>query len=189
MSNRQKKIGAILIVIFVAAAMYYFIDRYADKDEKQTTTESISDHKDIDNNGVENAGEFVKEGELSFISAKDSSTLAKIKIELADEPAKITKGLMNRRHIPSDAGMLFIFPDYTHRSFWMKNTIIPLDIIFVDRNMRIINIEENTRPQSEMSVASVAPAKYVVEVNAGFASKNYLKAGDYIHFSLDKDSQ
>jgi uncharacterized membrane protein (UPF0127 family) len=84
--------------------------------------------------------------------------------------------------MPESAGMLFIFPQEEVRSFWMKNTYIPLDIIFVDASREIVTIQSNTQPLSTEPVPSYKPAKYVIEVNAGFTSKHNIKEGDRVEF-------
>ena len=90
---------------------------------------------------------------------------------------------MYRESLPEDSGMLFVFGDEAVRSFWMKNTLIPLDMIFIDSNRRIVHIEENTQPceSDPCSIySSQLPAMYVIEVNAGFSERNGLGAGDSV---------
>ena len=79
-------------------------------------------------------------------------------------------------------GMLFIFDDSSPRYFWMKNTYISLDIIYIDENFRIVSIQKTALPRSEESLPSEKPAKYVVEVNAGFTDKYKINKGDKISF-------
>ncbi len=79
-------------------------------------------------------------------------------------------------------GMLFVFEDATPRSFWMKNTYISLDIIYVDADKKIVSIQKSAVPLSEESLPSYKDAMYVVEVNAGFTDKYNIKEGDQISF-------
>lgn len=126
---------------------------------------------------------FEHEGNLTFKSAEKDSSIRAIQIEIAETEATITQGLMNRSSMDFDKGMLFIFDDNVERSFWMKNTIISLDIIFIDINNKIVAIKERTTPYSEAQVTSNnIPAKYVLEVNAGFVSKYGIKVGNEISF-------
>ena len=125
---------------------------------------------------------FTKEGELAFMDASGRDTLSIIDIEIVDTEAEITTGLMYRRSMPVNAGMLFVFDRPEPRSFWMKNTHIPLDIIFIDDFQRIVTIQANTRPMSEASVPSSKPAQYVLEVNAGFCQQQGITEGSYISF-------
>jgi uncharacterized membrane protein (UPF0127 family) len=123
--------------------------------------------------------EFRKDGSLVFIAGGGGDTVA-IDIEVVDSQAEITRGLMYRPYLPESAGMLFIFPREETRSFWMKNTYISLDIIFVNAAFEIVTIQSNTQPLSTAPVPSYKPAKYVIEVNADFTSKNNIKEGDQI---------
>ena len=102
-------------------------------------------------------------------------------VEIARTDAEWEHGLMFRTHMAADHGMLFVFPDSEPRYFWMKNTLIPLDIIFFDANKRLINVSANTpscKADPCPTYASTAPAKYVLELTAGMASKLGLKPGD-----------
>jgi len=111
----------------------------------------------------------------------------KIKVDVAATPYEWTKGLMFREAMAQDLGMLFIFPNSEVRSFWMKNTLIPLDIIFISKDKKIVDIKENFQPcpSSQIfcpSYNSVAESMYVVEVNAEVVSKNNIKVGDKVEF-------
>lgn len=125
---------------------------------------------------------FVKEGELGFLQA-DGRPIVKINIEIAETDAEQQQGLMNRPFMSNDQGMLFIFNRDEPRSFWMRNTIIPLDIIYVNSSMEIIHIAENTEPYSDRPVPSGKPARYVVEVNAGFCAQYGITDGCKIQYS------
>ncbi len=126
---------------------------------------------------------FTKEGELGFIQA-DNKPIVKINIEIALTEAEQQQGLMNRSFMGNDQGMLFIFDVDEPRGFWMHNTIIPLDIIYVNGAMEIVHIAENTEPFSDKSIPSGKPAKYVVEVNAGFCAQYGIKDGCKIQYSM-----
>lgn len=119
---------------------------------------------------------FTKEGELTISRA--GQTLAALDIEIADNPEDIQQGLMYRRSMDEDHGMLFLMSDNDIQSFWMLNTYIPLDIIFIDANKRIVNVAANTTPHNTDPVSSTAPAQYVLEVNAGYAQRKGLQSGD-----------
>ena len=124
---------------------------------------------------------FEQEGNLTF--TREDSVITDIAIEIAETEAAITQGLMYRKSMSFDKGMLFIFPNSETRSFWMKNTSIPLDIIYVNSNMEIVSIKSHTTPFSTDSVPSDGKvAQYVVEVNAGFAGKYGIREGDKISF-------
>lgn len=106
--------------------------------------------------------------------------------ELADEPAEWAKGLMNRTSLAEGHGMLFVFPDERRRSFWMKDTLIPLDIIFVSGSFEIVDIATLQPCAADPcpAYASKSPARYVLEVNAGFAEANSITIGERIAISI-----
>lgn len=133
---------------------------------------------------VADAGpKFAKEGELYFISKANNDTIRKIDVELAETDEERAKGLMDRRSMSDDQGMLFIFSDEEEQSFWMKNTYISLDILYVDKNKEIVSIRKYAAPLSEESLPSFKKAMYVVEVNAGFCDKYHVAFGDKIAFT------
>jgi len=89
-------------------------------------------------------------------------------------------GLMNLEHLAAQNGMLFIFQDSKIIKMWMKNTLIPLDMIFIDENNRIIDIKANNKPLSLKIISSAKKANKVLEINAGLAKKLQIKVGDKI---------
>ncbi|MEO2138417.1 MAG: DUF192 domain-containing protein [bacterium] len=101
-----------------------------------------------------------------------------IRVEVATSPGQLQRGLMWRSEMADDEGMLFVFAEEKPRSFWMKNTPLSLDIIFFDSSGKLVSIAPDTRPYSERSIASGAPARYVLEVVAGFCSRHGLRVGD-----------
>lgn len=109
-------------------------------------------------------------------------------VEIADTREKQALGLMFRDSMPLDHGMLFIFPREAARSFWMKNTRIPLDIMYFDKDLELVSISANTPPcrvNRCPSYPSAAPAMYVLELNAGIASGLGVSAGDRLLLDLD----
>ena len=115
--------------------------------------------------------------------APDGAERALVKIEIADTTAARELGLMYRKHLDEDAGMIFVFPATDRLSFWMKNTEIPLDMIFADAAGKIVGIVENAEPFSEKPVGVAAASCYVLEVNGGFAQRHHVKPGDRLKFS------
>ncbi len=101
-------------------------------------------------------------------------------IYLAVEPAQRSRGLMFVTSMPAAAGMLFIYPPNSRVSMWMKNTVISLDIVFLDATGKIINIAKETEPFSLKSVSAEAPAGFALELNAGAAERLGLGAGQQI---------
>ena len=101
------------------------------------------------------------------------------RLEVADTPRKQQLGLMHRKSLPADRGMLFVFPDARERSFWMKNTYIPLDIISADASGRVVSVKP-MKPLDESPVYSDGDAKYAVELNQGTAKRLGVKPGDVL---------
>lgn len=126
---------------------------------------------------------FKKEGVLSFIGKEKGDTIKTIDIEIAETDEERAKGLMDRTSMTDEQGMLFIFAEAEEQSFWMKNTYISLDIMYVGADQEIVSIQKYATPLSEESLPSFKKAKYVVETNAGFADKYKVKYGDKIAFS------
>jgi uncharacterized membrane protein (UPF0127 family) len=137
------------------------------------------------NNGVnkmKTEPKFRKDGELTFFKSSDSSFQKEINIEIADEDWERSQGLMYRTKMNENQGMLFIFDVEETQSFWMRNTNISLDIMYVNSNKEIVSIQKYATPFSDESLPSEGPAQYVVEVIAGFSDTYDLKAGDKVSF-------
>ena len=130
---------------------------------------------------------FTKHGELFLITPDSNDTIISIDIEIADNEATREMGLMYRQTMPADMGMLFIFDSDEMRSFWMKNTYIALDLIFIDSNDEIVTIREHNEPLIEWSIQSDAPARYVLEVNAGFCYEHMIKKGQTVRINREEN--
>lgn len=110
------------------------------------------------------------------------------KVEIADTAEKQALGLMFRDSMPDDEGMIFVFPNESLRSFWMKNTRIPLDIMYFDKDLKMVSISADTPPCRVSrcpSYPSAGPAMYVLELNAGKASELGVGPGDELIIRLD----
>lgn len=125
---------------------------------------------------------FKYEGDLWFVN-EAGDTLQEIQIEFADTEAKIQYGMMYRRSMDENTGMLFLMPGGMQmRSFWMKNTYVSLDIIYVDDQQRIVSIQKNAQPQSTRSLPSEGPAVYVLEVVGGYCEKYGIDKGTQLYW-------
>ncbi len=113
---------------------------------------------------------------VSFLTA-DGDTISTIEAAVADNDEKRNQGLMDVRDLPKSKGMLFIFDENEPRSFWMANTPLPLDIIFVNKELEIVRIHHSTQPFSEENFLSEKPAKYVIETNAGYCISHDIQEG------------
>lgn len=133
---------------------------------------------------VKTEQKFKKEGALQI--HKDSLETISLDIEVADDEYERQIGLMHRASLEENQGMLFIFDEESQRSFYMKNTYIPLDILFINADNKIVSFTENAEPTDETSLPSKAPAKYVLEINGGLIERWGLEIGDEISFTLNK---
>jgi hypothetical protein len=115
---------------------------------------------------------------VSELTVQTAGGPQKFSIELALSDAQMEQGLMFRRSMPANAGMLFDFKRPTNVTMWMKNTLIPLDMLFLDNGGRIIDIHERAVPYSTDIIAGKAPARYVVELNGGTLARLGIKPGD-----------
>ncbi len=101
-------------------------------------------------------------------------------VELADTPQLRAQGLMFRQELAPDKGMLFDFQEEREVAFWMRNTFIPLDMIFIAADGTVMNIHENARPQDETSIPSRFPVRFVLEIPGGRSAEIGLEVGDKI---------
>jgi uncharacterized protein len=168
----------ILIAIIIIIAGYFIFNYFKDKNDNKY---KVKTNEDLLNNVKE--PQFVKQGELEFIKKDNKSVICKIDIEIADDDAKSQQGLMYRKSMEENRGMLFVFQKPAAHSFWMKNTLISLDIIFIDENKKIIKIHKHTTPLSTKDLPSGGPTLYVVEVNAGYSDKFGINEGDFVNFT------
>lgn len=174
---RRKSRPAVVTVFIIACSLLLFLlvyilaNKLLDKDsnDQGTAMPDTTTGTDI----------FRSDGALSFHSP-DGRMLAGITIEIASTPASREAGLMGRTTMKADRGMLFVFDEMEERSFWMANTPLSLDIIYVNDNNVIVKIQTDATPYSEASIPSVFPAMYVVEVNAGFCALRGIREGDRI---------
>ncbi len=168
--NKNSKSGfvkyttGIILIVFIGFIIFYNLPKEG-KANKVIVKKSII--------------QFEKDGELTFQNA-NGEYISMIDIEIADNDDKRTKGLMDRISMKLNRGMLFLFPYDTIQSFWMKNTVIPLDIIFVNRENEIVTIHKNTVPFDTSQYTSSKPASRVVELNAGYTEQYGITTGDKI---------
>lgn len=149
-------------------SLIVFLSSCKSEPKKEIKTETIS---------------FTKEGELRIFKLASDSTSVAFDIEIAETEYETQTGLMYRPSMEADQGMLFIFPNVSVRSFYMKNTEFPLDIIYIGENQKIVSFQKNAQPYNENSLPSGAPVKYVLEINAGLSDNMALQVGDSISFN------
>ncbi len=98
-------------------------------------------------------------------------------VEVASTPSQRERGLMRRDNMPADHGMLFVFPKARRVTMWMKDTYLPLDMIFLDSSHRVVHVKENAQPLDETIIDSGGDVLHVLEINAGLAKKLKITVG------------
>ncbi|GAA4434351.1 hypothetical protein GCM10023091_09140 [Ravibacter arvi] len=166
----KTRIWVILLLLIAAAAAFFFLRR-------EPATEPATHQPAAE------TGRPEIQGSITFHS---NGTAQKVDVEVARSEYEHAKGLMDRTSLPHHQGMLFIFDEMAPRSFWMRNTRISLDIIYVDDKKKVVSIQKNAVPMSDESLPSTGPAQYVVEVNAGFADLYKIQPGDSLSFNIPK---
>jgi uncharacterized protein len=169
-------IGGILLVLAVG---FVVVSKYMISNRSDDATRTLAERRAAGSDGVI---QFRNDARLSFINAEGRES-ASISVEIAETEEQRTQGLMGRTRMDERQGMLFIFPDEEYRSFWMVNTPLSLDIIYVNSDRKIVTIRRNTVPFSEESIPSSAPARFVIEVNAGFCDRNGIVEGGTVFWT------
>ncbi|HSI71447.1 MAG TPA: DUF192 domain-containing protein [Gillisia sp.] len=126
---------------------------------------------------------FEREGEMELM--KEEEVIKTLEIEIADTPYEWETGLMYRESLGEDQGMLFVYPQEGPRSFYMKNTHIPLDLIFYSKDSIVVSYHENAIPMDLTPIPSNAPAQFILEVNAGKVAEWNIETGDKMRFWRD----
>ncbi len=111
----------------------------------------------------------------------------RVRVEVVTTPQERARGLMFRRHLAADAGMLFVYPSEAVQSFWMKNTYLALDLLFIGANKRVVGILQEAKPLSLQSLRVEAPSRYVLEVPAGFVKQHQVREGDRVDWIAIRD--
>lgn len=122
-------------------------------------------------------------GPCVAIVAPGGKEVARVRVEVVDTASERETGLMYRSHLGEDAGMIFVFREPARLRFWMKNTEIPLDMIFADGGGKIVGIVADAAPYTLTPRGVDAESSYVLEVNGGFAARHHVAVGDKLVFS------
>lgn len=124
-----------------------------------------------------------------ILEIQSDSEVIRLNIEIADDADERSRGLMFRKSLDDDAGMLFIYPEPRIASFWMKNTLIPLDMLFIDADGKIESIATKTTPFSLKAVRSGAPVLTVLEIDGGDAERLGIDVGDTVKWTEIQDEK
>jgi len=176
--QRKSKNAPLFIVggvVLVLAVTFLVITQFLMTDARKNQPGASSDHTQP----MHSYTTFRNDGHLKFLP-HGSNPSVEISIEIASTDEARTQGLMGRMNMREDQGMLFLFENEEERAFWMANTPLSLDIIFVNARKRIVKIHEATTPYSEQSLPSGSAAQFVVEVNANFCNRHGIVEGDLI---------
>lgn len=177
--NKTKFFAGILMVFLLAGCGLPFgaDDNGGGSDEKEYVS-MTSDEKEVN--------EGLKESVLKIRTGNDSAERSFL-VEIADTFSTRRIGLMHRTQMDVDRGMLFVFEDESMQSFWMKNTLIPLDMVFINDNEKIVHIARNVQPCTGdpcPSYPSEKPARYVLELNGGVADASGIQEGDTVYLDI-----
>ena len=162
----RKHFVTVALVLVALAAIALILPRFFSNESNRVQEIEITP-QDID---------FTRDGEVSIF--KNDSLIQTIEVEFAKSDEERALGLMYRSSMDEHQGMWFIFPEEAPRSFYMRNTEIPLDIIYLDKDKKVVSIAKNARPYDETSLPSEKPAMYVLEINGGLSDKWGIEKGD-----------
>lgn len=143
-------------------------------------TESAQPNEPLKRQRVE--PQFRHDGYLWVVDGTSSDTITSLRIEIVEKQRDIQYGMMFRSSMELHTGMLFLMKQERPQSFYMKNTLIPLDIIYINSNKEVVSIIENAEPLSEKSLPSGKPAIYILEVPGGYSQQQGIKVGDKITY-------
>ncbi|KAB2808076.1 DUF192 domain-containing protein [Phaeocystidibacter luteus] len=165
-----RKIGVVVILLAMVAFVVLQAGIFKDTPKKERPVQQPIT-KDYEPS-------FTHEGEVWFLGT-DGDTLATLPMEVAETSEEIQYGMMYRKSFkPTMYAMLFLMPGGDQpRSFWMRNTIVPLDIIYINSNREVVSIVENARPMDDTSLPSEGPASFVIEVPSGYTRSRGIAAG------------
>lgn len=172
--QKKNKRSIIIAAIFIIALGIFLL--------KPVLFDSNKNSPKISDKSITMEPQFSNEGSMVFLNAA-KDTIRQVNIEIADDDQTRTQGMMYRTSMPYDQAMLFIMQYDKEQSFWMRNTKMSLDIMYVTSDFEIVTIYKHTQPFSESPIPSFKRAKYVVETAAGFCDKFGVKEGDFIEFT------
>lgn len=168
---RKNRLGSVLLIILTVIILFSFLffNLYNPGRKRPAENQTASSSAGIP---------FRKDAQLTIHRQHNGPLI--LDVEIADEEEERMQGLMYRYSMKENQGMFFIFPYEEPRSFWMKNTFISLDIIYINKDYEIVSIQKYTQPKSTYSLPSEAPAQFVLEVVAGYADRYGVGPGDRV---------
>ena len=173
-SKANKRFVTIAAIFLVVIGLYLIISPFTGGKKREIPKKSDS--------AITMEPQFTKEGVLAFLNS-EGDTLKLVDIEIADSEPERSQGMMYRSDMPYNQAMLFIMEYERPQTFWMRNTRLSLDIMYVNGEFEIVTIYKHTQPYSNSPIPSFKKAKYVVETKAGFCDQFGIEEGNYIAFS------
>lgn len=169
--NSRRIIAIVLLAAFVAWLVFtIFPVGGPGKTEKPEVPAAVKEYEP----------KFRKDAELAFVDTAAGDTIKTIDIEIADDEEERMYGMMYRKSMDPNTGMLFLMGEERMQSFWMKNTYVPLDIIYLNNKLEVVSVQKNAEPLNERSLPSEGPASYVLEVTGGFTDQFGIEKGTKI---------
>jgi hypothetical protein len=193
--KRLKKIGGLIILLVVVLTVASFRDVIMQKTNSvvNTVKKIVGIQQDIKEtgkafesvkrsvNGESDTNENLEKEDTVWVITEDK--VLEVDVEKAKSDEEIREGLMYREHLCDNCGMVFYFEESVRSGFWMKNCLIPLDMIFIDKSGKIVDIKHNFEPCESEPCRSYVPNefyKYVLEVNGGWCEQHDVKIGDEV---------
>lgn len=132
--------------------------------------------------GGPSSGTSAPPASVSSVAIDTGGRKVLFRVEVAVTPEEHARGLMYRSRLADDAGMIFVFEEPSIQRFWMKNTLIPLDMIFIGKDRKIVGVVENAAPETETERMVGAPSQYVLEIGGGLSAKLGIHRGEPVEF-------
>lgn len=173
MAEKKNKKGVIIASILIIALGVYLLNPTFFDSKKEVSKKS--------DKSITMEPQFQREGSLVFLTT-ENDTLKIVDIEIADNDQERTQGMMYRTSMPYSRAMFFIMEYEREQSFWMRNTKMSLDIIYVNGNKEIVTVYKHMQPYSNSPIPSFKKAKYVIETSAGFCDRFGIEEGNFIEF-------
>jgi len=167
------KFPSLLFVLFLALSTWQCGSDPAPSKQPTTTTAPVSKTAPVE----QAEPQFMQEGILEFYAPDGKRKLQRFDIEIAHDEDQRQQGLMFRKSMADTQGMLFVFDEEEEQSFWMHNTYIPLDIVYIDEDGVVVSIQKNCKILNDTPLPSGKPAQYVVEIKGGLSDKIGLAPG------------
>lgn len=163
--------------VCIALGLLILATTYTSCKNDRTPSQSKSLTKEI---------QFKNDGIITIYKQDTDAVLKNFTIEVAEGDYETQTGLMYRKSMDKDNGMLFLFDTPQVRAFYMKNTEIPLDIIYIDKNKKIVKIHKDAKPMDPTSLSSETPVQYVLELNGGVVASKGILVGDRVKWILNE---